>query len=223
MTTIEFKNIIERAPNHDNKNPCFTAWELRSMTPGLPAIPRFRPKWSIQMYDTTPQAGDEDHIRALVTKIHEDTLESRGGMGRNRPDRIDLYGMPMPVDTPEEVRVAQCVAHQRAEIAARNATGNGDFFIPPSFGHFYNRIIVVIDKPEETWGDDEAEGEGAFITVDFDKLPRTPHHAPDPRARRMPKEELDEDGLWDCREGVETFNDNYVVDGVVVPAMLART
>jgi hypothetical protein len=119
------------------------------------------------MYLTSPQAHDSEHIRRAATKIFEAILKRDGGSTYHF-ERLDLYGLPLPAGLPEDERVAQCVAHQKKEVAMRNATGESDFFIPPtSFDDCYERNIWIIDKPEEAW----REREWDFVQVEFDYKP----------------------------------------------------
>ncbi|KAI1399494.1 hypothetical protein F4819DRAFT_464778 [Hypoxylon fuscum] len=204
------KVVVERAPNHDNTNPCFTAWELcveaSDDIPDVsaPGSAEQRPKLSVQMYDTTLEAGDDEHIRALVRRIYEETEDRIGNC------RIDLYGLPMPVDTEGEERVTRCVAHQKAEIATRNATGRSDFFIPPTFGDQWDRGIIIVNKPERDWHDDYS----SFICVDFDKLPKYRSPRPDPHWEHCGLNSLDE-AVSSLRESRQWFYDCYVLEGII--------
>ncbi|KAI2606212.1 uncharacterized protein GGS25DRAFT_500149 [Hypoxylon fragiforme] len=224
MEGITPGTIVERAPNHDPNNYCFTAWEYLEPAEddtdddtddgtnhgATPKNPITRHKWSIQIYVTIPEASNEEYLRALVRKIHDETLQIRGGSGRHAPDRMDMYGLPLPPGTSEEETVAQCVSHQKHEIAARNATGRSDFFIPPTFDNTYNNLILIVDQPEEKWN----EGEGGFLVVQFDKLPQYKSDQSDPSWMRVDWDYLGQ-ALWQFREMIEWFYDSYVYDGTM--------
>jgi hypothetical protein len=125
-------DVIEEAPTHDG-TPCFTAWQAywERDDQGCQYLDtRSRPLFSIQIYDTTPNSRDKQHLRALAEHIHKSTWDDRTMSGENQlQDRLDVYGLALPADTPESERITRCVAHQRAEIEARNSTGKSDFYI----------------------------------------------------------------------------------------------
>jgi hypothetical protein len=77
---------------------------------------------------------------------------------------LDFYRLAMPADTTVDDRVAKCIEHQKAEVAARNATGKTDYFIPKTYGFWnYERRIFVIIKPGAEW-----EQGGEFLQFRFD-------------------------------------------------------
>ncbi|KUJ12879.1 uncharacterized protein LY89DRAFT_785441 [Mollisia scopiformis] len=126
-----------------------------------------RPIFSFQVYDTTENSADHAHLDAVATKIHEDTYEERDFYGGMFSDRLDFYGLAMPSDTTQEERVQKCIEHQKAEIAARNATGKTDYYIPGTFDQRdYQRQFVIIDKTDPQW----EQGEGGFLKVRYDLL-----------------------------------------------------
>ncbi|KAI8962152.1 hypothetical protein F5Y11DRAFT_203781 [Daldinia sp. FL1419] len=210
MPQIWTRSILEPAPNHDFANPCFTAWELTDYKPNesTPVTSRNRPKWSFQMYATTPEADDEAYLRAVVQKIFKETQQDRGAHLPEYADRIDLYGLPMPAGTPTGDRVARCIEHQKAEIESRHGTGLEDFFISHCRGYFYNRMIIIID----TWDDSD----GTLIWVEFDKLERfwEDHDYPDPRSRPISRGALGE-ALFEPRTSIGSFYVNYVLGGLM--------
>lgn len=207
--------VVENAPNHDNTRPCSSAWWLRDYEPveDTPANPERRPKWSIQVYDTTPQAADAAHVQRQARKIFEETWEQRRNEGRELPDRVDVYGLPLPADTPDEERVRRCIAHQNREIHERNATGRADFFIPPTFDEPYSRVLMIIAAPEEAWN----QGDGGFIDVAFDLTPKSRRagvRQSDPTWGRVTWDDLGE-ALGPFRESLSWFTHSYVHDGTL--------
>ncbi|KAK8112935.1 hypothetical protein PG984_013461 [Apiospora sp. TS-2023a] len=87
--------------------------------------PQDGPRWAIQVYDTTTTAGGRQ-IRALAGHLFEKTKKVRYardhvhayGVGhdnlRSLPDRIDVYGLPLDVETSDGIRVAECIEHRKA-------------------------------------------------------------------------------------------------------------
>lgn len=120
-----------------------------------------------------------------------------------------MYGLPLPADTPPEERVAKCIAHLDAEVAARDATGTSDFFIPQAFND-YDREFIIIAKPEQDWD----QGDGGFIHVHYrfkdQEKKLEPYWCP------CTKEELDEMlGRSDFREMIQWFYETYVEEGMM--------
>lgn len=173
--TVISKTIVEKAPSHDGK-PCYAAWTFRHYTPGAEADPQRleekRPKWSIQIYDTTPPAADPEHVAAMAKKIHEDTLEGRDISSSGARDRIEVHGFPLPVDMPEEERVEACVRRHKAEVAARHEARRADFFIPVMMYRPWRRRFIIIDQVRDAWELDQEDG--CFLDVNYDRLPFTP-------------------------------------------------
>ncbi|KAI0429382.1 hypothetical protein F5Y09DRAFT_310404 [Xylaria sp. FL1042] len=203
--------VVEEAPSHDDRTPCITAWirvEIVRVPEGWPAsdfpVDDTRPEWSIQIYDTTSQSDNRDHLRALAEMLHRETREEREASGREAPDRIDVWGMPLPADMSDEERVARCKAHQQAEIASRDGAAN-DFPIPPLDSHReWQRGIVIIDRPPARWD----EGEGGFLEVHWDVNPAwremmgPDYKEPEVSWFRFTRSELDR-SLMRLRDGVE--------------------
>ncbi|KAF1951798.1 hypothetical protein CC80DRAFT_538548 [Byssothecium circinans] len=166
--------VVEDAPNH-NSTPCFTAWareEIVEIPEGWSSsdfpISHKRPQWSFQIYDTTPQSDNPEHLKTLAETLHKETREEREAHGRAQPDRIDVWGMPLATDVSDEERIAKCKAHVLAEIASRNTAGNSDFHIPQLNAHDqWQRVILIIDRPQELWNEDE----GGFLAVYWDVHP----------------------------------------------------
>ncbi|KAF9871055.1 hypothetical protein CkaCkLH20_11472 [Colletotrichum karsti] len=206
------RTVVEETPSHDGKI-CYAAWKLvetdaRARTPPDASN---RPKWSIQVYDTTPHAGDRKHVKATALKLEESTREGRAM--RSARDRVEVHGLPLPADAPEAERVARCTAHHRAEIAARNATGTTDFFIPPTFDDTWERQILIIDNPEASWD----ETGGAFLAVFFDLTPEARAEDPDGSdlyVVRLAGADLGQ-RLRPFTESIEWFYESYVEDGTI--------
>ncbi|KAH0439390.1 hypothetical protein CcaCcLH18_02867 [Colletotrichum camelliae] len=209
------RTIVEEAPSHDGK-PCYAAWEMTEMDPETQTPPDAsnRPKWSIQIYETTPAAGEREYIKAIAKKIEERTRRDRDRRGAR--NRIEVHGFPLPADLPDAERVALCAEHHRAEVAVRNASGVADFFIPPSFSELWEHHIIIIDNP----GTGEPNG-GAFLAVSFDMRPEAAAESPaeDPAepdydiSRYMGK--CLGDRLWDSMSFIEYFYDSYVENGTI--------
>ncbi|KAK7995182.1 hypothetical protein PG990_013955 [Apiospora arundinis] len=236
------REIVERAPSHDNTRPCFSSWKFVYYPPDYEAQPsaQDRPKWSIQVYDTTVTAGDEAQIRDLARRIAVETRGSRYPMGDDASDRIDVYGLPMDAETPDEARFAMCIEHQKAERRARNATGSSDFYIPElrsdwvQTPRYFNRRILVVAAAatkdeseyskdvgkdhESTLEDDHSYKEGPegrlnFAIVEFDDRTNVTQLDPSPWF----KDDWSELGgaLMDFRESIEWFYTYYIPDGMM--------
>lgn len=181
--------VVEPAPSHDGA-PCLAAWTRDDVLEApegwsLSDLPDFgrRPAWSIQVYDTTttskPEGGDDDdreHLGKLARELHEETREERHTHGRSAPDRLEVWGMPLPDDMPEDEKAARCKAHAVAEIASRDAAAataaatsdDVGFPIPKvDVQERWQRGIVIVDRPRELWD----EGEGGFLVAYWDSRP----------------------------------------------------
>jgi hypothetical protein len=171
---IREQYLVEEAASHDS-TPCYTAWvreEIVQVPYGWSAsdfdVANQHPQWSLQIYDTTPQAADPDRLKTLAETLHKETRKERGVGGRDQPDRIDVWGMPFAVDASDEERIAKCKAHILAEIAARETSAHNDFHVPELRSHHHwNRAILIIDQPEESWN----QNEGGFLAVYWDLHP----------------------------------------------------
>ncbi|KAK6222544.1 hypothetical protein QIS74_04246 [Colletotrichum tabaci] len=219
------RTIVEEAPSHDGR-PCYAAWQMTEMDPDTQTPPDAsnRPKWSIQLYDTTPEAGDREHIKATAKRLEESTRRAR--QRREAHSRVEVHGLVLPAGTPEAERVALCAAHHRAEVAARNASGTADFFIPPTFDELWERRILVIDKPVADAARDESspgtgerddDGGGAFLAVFFDMIPEAAAEGPDGpdyEVVRFPGRDLG-DRLRSFTSSIEWFYNSYVGNGTI--------
>lgn len=207
------RRIVEKTPSHDGK-PSFTAWTLTEKTPDgqTPPDETNRPKFSLQIYDTTTSAGDPEHISTLAKEIFE-TTGDRLNIGRESPDRVEIHGLPLPEETSDASRIQQCLEHYEDEVKARYDS-RSDFLVHPTFDRFHWwRRVVVIAREEPVW---EA------YEVRFDKKPRveTPRDGydeedtfdpPDYEARPFGRGEL-AGKLGNMREYSERFG-RYVTDG----------
>ena len=90
------------------------------------------PLFSYQLYDISPHTSSKVHAMSVAVLVHEGTIAKRGRNDRH-PQRIDVYSFPLPGDMSQDERVAKCIAHQRAEIAARMKSGKIDFFMQGTF------------------------------------------------------------------------------------------
>ncbi|MBE3050256.1 hypothetical protein IMZ48_48720 [Candidatus Bathyarchaeota archaeon] len=173
-------DVVEEAPSHDG-TPCFSAWQ-----DDKPVDERYtefvshgRPKYSIQIYDTTPNSRDPQHVKAVAEEIHKATFSTRcNESDPDEHDRLDVWGFALPAETSEEERVTRCIAHMKAEIVARNMTGKTDFYIPGTYDRDnYRRALVIVNKPmdELDWrkgaedgdpdDDDDDDDDGPFLIV----------------------------------------------------------
>lgn len=159
-----------------------------SDTDAVPTEPRPRP--SLQVYYTAPLTTPnelETIARTLETTVLKDRFNTSGA----NYERLDVYSLPpatTTTDSGEEAvkdglfatlaeantAVQRCVAHQRAEIAARENIGKDkDWYIQrydvPN-GE-WRRAIVLVRTPvtEWEWGRrDKTEGGMVLSTVMFD-------------------------------------------------------
>ncbi|KAJ3543907.1 hypothetical protein NM208_g3328 [Fusarium decemcellulare] len=218
--------VAEEAPSHDG-TLCCSVWEAEEAF--VDPEPIKRPKWGIQIYDTRSDSGkDMTRLKELGLKIYKDTWEDRSAMGRGTLDRIDIYGLAMPEHTPTAERAERCKAHNMEEIAARNATGKADFYIPqmPQDSLYPDRrSILVIHRPQDKW--DEPD-EGGFLYVRWGHQFNMRKPEPDRGAVSSPERSdykpeffryqyTDEvpGVLQNMRDGVEWFENNYVDSGLL--------
>ncbi|KAM0430148.1 hypothetical protein ACHAPT_006156 [Fusarium lateritium] len=219
--------VAEEAPSHDG-TLCCSVWEAEQAI--VDPEPIKRPKWGIQIYDTRSDSGkDMERVKELALKIYEDTWDERSAMGRGTLDRIDLYSLAMPDDTPPAERAVKCKSHNVREIATRNVTGRTDFYIPrtpcgsPGSGQ---RSVLVIDRPQAQW---DEPGQGGFLHVRWDPMSMT-KRGEWTRKPSMDYAERNSDEinlfryeytdqvpqvLQNMRDGVEWFETNYVDTGLL--------
>ena len=239
--------VVEEAPSHDG-TPCLSVWEDHKAVDSQydKCASNGRPKYSIQFYDTTPASRDPEHLKAVGERIHSATLDTRGMDGDNEhEDRLDVWGMAMPAETPDEERVNRCVAHMKAEIVARNLTGSSDFFIPGTFNyHSYRRVLIIINGTMEEWewpaedesGDedesdedeDEDDDDGPFWVVSWglpeeecEKRQRKGEEVVDPRVVRIKPKELADYLLQEVKARARFFFQSYL-GGNLIHEEIAR-
>ncbi|RSL51312.1 hypothetical protein CEP53_008478 [Fusarium sp. AF-6] len=216
--------VTEDAPSHDG-TLCCSVWEAREAF--VNPEPVKRPTWGIQVYDTRSNSGKSmKQLKKLALKIYEDTWDVRSAMGRETLDRIDLYGLAMPDDTPPAERAERCKAHNAKEIATRNASGKIDFYVPRmdcGFPESGQRCLLLIDRPEDKW--DEPD-QGGFLSVQWDPEVRKDSDVESAESS-LPERQDDqirfyryeysevEGVMQNMRDGVEWFDQNYVDTGLV--------
>lgn len=156
-------------------------------TDAVPTEPRPRP--SLQIYYTTPLTTPAE-LETVARTLETAVLKNRFNTSGAGYERLDVYSLPVTTDSEEEAPVKEdglfatladadaavqrCVAHQRAEIAARENNENGKewyiqrYDVPKGE---WRRAIVVIRTPvaEWEWGSKEKKGRGLVLsTVMFD-------------------------------------------------------
>lgn len=155
-----------------------------SDTSAVPAEPRPRP--SLQVYYTASLSTSNELemvARTLETAVLKDRFNTSGA----NYERLDVYSLP-PVtrtgseDEEEAVKdglfatlvdadtaVQRCVAHQRAEIAAREKHNGKDWYIQryDVLKGEWQRAIVVVRTPVADWewgrGDKAGGGGGGMV------------------------------------------------------------
>lgn len=158
-------------------------------TDAVPTEPRPRP--SLQIYYTSPSLASTEELETVARTLETAVLKNRFATSGAGFERLDVYALPVEATTEEEgeivqhkdgrfatladadVAVQRCVAHQRAEIAAREASGGKEWYIQryDVAGGEWRRGIVVIRSPVAgwEWGSKEKTGQGLVLsTVMFD-------------------------------------------------------
>ncbi|TPX08002.1 uncharacterized protein E0L32_010333 [Thyridium curvatum] len=163
---IETCMQVERVQTHDGA-PCYSAWKSTRPYGSDEDHTTSRSPWGLQVYDTRPGCdGDHSRLKELALRLHEDTWDARGAEGRDEPDRVDLYALPMPSSATDEERAEKCKAHYLTERKARNARGvrGASHYIPPVRRYSgWKHVILTIAKAEEDWD----KGEGGFLLVQW--------------------------------------------------------
>lgn len=202
---------VEEIVTHDGI-PCFCAWDR-----WFEDDPPIRPKWSIQIYDTTPDSQNKDYLRQLVSDFHEET-GMRSGSDLDCRDRIDLYGLALPADTPEDARVLACMAHHMAELKARKLSGKADFYIPFNNNPLGWRHGIIILNVSQPWD----EKEDGWLFVFFDALPgsqdddgisASSERPPDKIVRHFTGKDLEQKINEKLQYLINWFNVNYADHG----------
>lgn len=203
---VEVFMQVESVPTYDN-SLCYSAWQAERTYVSLEEPSKSRPKWGLQIYDTTPSCGrDAARLERLALKLYEDTWDTRSGTGRGERDRTDLYALPMEAGLSDEDRVEKCKSHYFAEKEARNAEGisKSDHYIPQAVTNdMWQHSIMIIAQAEETWD----EGEGGFIQVKWERKGEAQPSTPEQSVTRWLYEGGTNLGqvLGDMREDVEWF------------------
>ncbi|TDZ39924.1 hypothetical protein CTRI78_v010429 [Colletotrichum trifolii] len=179
--TIYPRVVVEKAPSHDGK-PCYTAWTIKEFnkdvqTP-LEEYAPGRPVLSVQIYETSPLAENEEHVRAVAQNMEEITSWDRESTSRSHPTRIEVHGLSQPKGMSKEERVQRCIEHQRAEISARMASGANEFYIPVFYhcrGWEYMLLVVNEEKPTAR----KEVKKDCFLAVMFNLDPDAKQEDPD--------------------------------------------
>lgn len=157
-----------------------------SDTDAVPTEPRPRP--SLQLYYTSSLTTNEE-LETAARTLETAVLKNRFATSGADYERLDVYALPVEEEdavihhkdgrfatlADTDIAVQRCVAHQRAEIAARDANDNGgkEWYIQryDVAGGEWRRGIVVIRTPvaEWEWASKEKTGRGLVLsTVMFD-------------------------------------------------------
>lgn len=189
---IEERYIIEEAPSRGGL-PCATAWFRHEIVEFGSKIhegwslsdydyDRGSPPWSIQVYDTSEDAGHVEHLILVAETLHKQTRDDRENheaQVRVDRDRIDVWGMPLPFETSESERIARCKMHFEGFVQS-------EFMRLPSFHWRWRKGILIIDRPPHRWGDDEE----AFMTVFWDASPESLEHFSDDQREDLQRGEV---------------------------------
>lgn len=182
--------VVEKVPSYyDLSIPCYTAWireEIVKVPEGWSAsdftIANERPQRSFQIYDTTPQAANLDHLQALAREFQIELCKDHGVGGRDQTARIDVWAKPFTANESEGTKVNACKAHILAEMIARETSGDDSFHISKLSSHNqWKRFLLITDQSEESWDRDE----GGFLAVYWDH-----HSSSETRTRRCTRKEL---------------------------------
>lgn len=163
----------------------------------VPTEPRPRP--SLQIYYTSPLTTTAEELEMVARTLETAVLKDRFATSSAGYERLDVYALPVVTTEEDEdeeavvvhkdgrfatladadVAVRRCVAHQRAEIAARDANDGKEWYIQryDVAGGEWRRAIVVIRTPvaEWEWGSKEKTGRGLVLsTLMFDSTKDRP-------------------------------------------------
>lgn len=167
-----------------------------SDTDAVPTAPRPRP--SLQIYYAPPRPEPptatitEEELATVARTLETAVLKTRYATSGAPYERLDVYAIPVDEDAAAaaaaavpkdgrfaaladaDVAVQRCVAHQRAEIAARDRDGGGKEWYIQRYdgagGREWRRSIVVIRTPvaDWNWGHKEEPMGLVLSTVAFD-------------------------------------------------------
>ncbi|KAI0428952.1 hypothetical protein F5Y09DRAFT_311593 [Xylaria sp. FL1042] len=130
-----------------------------------------RPRISLQVYYTAPDAGDPACLELAARTLEKKILAERHqGRDPGECDRLDVYGMP-PQQLEGKDVVAACVAHQKNEIASR--LQDKDWYIQryDIGGNDWLRALVIVRNGVKEWfGEDGARRPIGLSTVYFDRV-----------------------------------------------------
>lgn len=162
-----------------------------SDTDAVPTEPRPRP--SLQIYYTSPltstaTSAPNEELETVARTLETVVLKNRFATSGAGYERLDVYALPVEEEgavlhhkdgrfaalADADVAVQRCVAHQRAEVATRDANDDGREWYIQRYdvaGGEWRRGVVVIRTPlaEWDWGSKEKTGRGLVLsTVMFD-------------------------------------------------------
>ncbi|KAI0851498.1 hypothetical protein F5Y00DRAFT_267693 [Daldinia vernicosa] len=131
-----------------------------------------RPRPSLQVYYTAPDAADPARLEAAARALETSILPERHqGRDTAECDRLDVYGMPF-LELEGEV-LAACVEHQRREIVSRVEDKHWCIQRYDLGGCDWRRALVIVRKGQEEWvGEDGARREVGLSVVFFDAVSR---------------------------------------------------
>lgn len=89
----------------------------------------------------------------MALQIHTGTEHERCQRTvRDDRDRIEVVGLPRRPDESEDERIERCKAHYLAQVAARRATGQRDFYLPATFHTYgYWRRLLLLERLGPGW------------------------------------------------------------------------
>lgn len=158
-----------------------------SATDAVPTAPRPRPSLQIYYVPPTTTHTTEQELATVARTLETAVLKTRFATSGANYERLDVYALPPLVDeeaaavskkdgrfaalADADVAVQRCVAHQRAEIAARD--GGKEWYIQRydgAGGREWRRSIVVIRTPVAEWNWGGTGGPTGLVlsTVAFD-------------------------------------------------------
>ncbi|KAF4470347.1 Arca [Fusarium albosuccineum] len=215
---IYTRTIVEKAPSH-NGMPCYAVWEKTEYQHELNTPPddTSRLKWCIQIYDTSPAAGDPEYLRTVAERIHTTTWPNRDVW--EHPNRIEIHGLPLPEGTFDKIRVERCIGHQKAEAMARHEARDADFLLQPLFNDYHWRGFIT-STHKSFWGLPRVD----FLEVEFERRTKPLR----PWTEGWTEDEMEQirelgfsicphihftDGLLRFCEGISWFYESFVNEG----------
>lgn len=110
------------------------------------------PQPSYPFCDTRLGSSRPEHLRSVAEALHRKTREYLSSpRGPEERDRIDLFGMPFPIDTCDEKKAEACQTHLIAEIASRAVDQKLGPHVIPEFSDnpIWTRWLIIIDRPKK--------------------------------------------------------------------------